>query len=619
MPRATSRLPIPSLIAAVLLGGSAAASETIGANQVWLSDLAWTSATSGWGPIEKDRSNGEASAGDGHVITIGGTTYPKGLGVHAGSDVSFALNAAYTTFQTDVGVDDEVGSRGTVVFQVYVDGTKRYDSGVVGGAQGHLSASVDVTNATVLRLVVTNAGDNVYFDHSDWAGANLTKVAPKPPAPTAPTALKATATSTSTIALAWGDASTNETGFKVQRSTDGKTFVALATTAANATSYNDAGLAATTTYSYRVAATNAGGDSAFTTVASAKTLTQAGTTYAGPVVISAGGTYSGNWQTSGGKAAITIATSAPVTIRDSNVKGTGDLITTTADHCRLSVLNTSGLGTDPGADTRFIDVENWNSLLVDHCTLTTTSGIYAAHYAGDHSAAQTVIIRNCSALDITGDANDLLQFFQMNHDQGLIGSEIAWNQVLNEPGKSQVEDNISIYESSGTSASPIRIHDNYIQGGYARNPVGNDYSGGGIMAGDGNAGLSGWIEVSSNQVVSTSNYGIAISSGHDSSLHDNRILSCGLLPDGRKIPYQNVGLYIWDSYHIGRMSGDTARNNQIGWVLNGGRNDAWTPDAASSTGMVDWPGSLTLATEATELQVWKSKLSGNGQTVGAKH
>jgi alpha-galactosidase len=42
-----------------------------------LSDISWVSATNGWGPPEKDRSNGEQGAHDGHAITINGTVYPK--------------------------------------------------------------------------------------------------------------------------------------------------------------------------------------------------------------------------------------------------------------------------------------------------------------------------------------------------------------------------------------------------------------------------------------------------------------------------------------------------------------------------------------------------------------
>ena len=104
----------------------------------------------------------------------------------------------------------------------------------------------------------------------------LTTTPPAPPPappPAAPTSLTAVATSPSAARLTWTDASTNETGFVVERSPDGVTFTPIATTAANATAYDDSGLAAGTTYSYRVRAVNAVGSSAPSGVATAQTPT----------------------------------------------------------------------------------------------------------------------------------------------------------------------------------------------------------------------------------------------------------------------------------------------------------------------------------------------------------
>lgn len=43
-------------------------------------------------------------------------TYEKGLGVHAYSKVSYYLGGNCSFFTSDVGVDDEAGERGSVVF-----------------------------------------------------------------------------------------------------------------------------------------------------------------------------------------------------------------------------------------------------------------------------------------------------------------------------------------------------------------------------------------------------------------------------------------------------------------------------------------------------------------------
>ncbi|MGW3462263.1 NPCBM/NEW2 domain-containing protein [Streptomyces olivaceoviridis] len=140
----------------------------------YLGDLPWLSATSGWGPVERNTSNGENAAGDGNPLTIGGTVYAKGLGVHALSDISFYTGEACEKVTAEVGVDDEKGTKGTVAFEIWADGTKAASTGVLTNAMPAQSLTADVTGAQVVRLVVTDGGDGVDSDHADWADARLT-------------------------------------------------------------------------------------------------------------------------------------------------------------------------------------------------------------------------------------------------------------------------------------------------------------------------------------------------------------------------------------------------------------------------------------------------------------
>jgi NPCBM/NEW2 domain len=156
------------------IASSAPSSPPPPGSATFLSNLTWTSATNGWGPVERDRSNGEQAAGDGRTMSVRGNPYSKGLGVHAASDISFNLGGQYSTFLTDVGLDDETGGQGSVTFQVFVDGSKLYDSGVVTGTSAVKSVNVNVAGKSTLRLVVTDAGDGNAFDHADWANARLT-------------------------------------------------------------------------------------------------------------------------------------------------------------------------------------------------------------------------------------------------------------------------------------------------------------------------------------------------------------------------------------------------------------------------------------------------------------
>jgi NPCBM/NEW2 domain len=143
----------------------------------FLSDQQWDSATNGWGPVERDRSNAESVAGDGRIMTINGRTFTKGLGTHAVSEVTYSLAGNCSSFLATVGVDDEVDLQnrwGTIGFEVYGDTTKLFDSGVMSGTSPAQNISVNLTGRQSLRLVVTNGGDNVYYDHGDWAEARVT-------------------------------------------------------------------------------------------------------------------------------------------------------------------------------------------------------------------------------------------------------------------------------------------------------------------------------------------------------------------------------------------------------------------------------------------------------------
>ncbi|WP_420593918.1 NPCBM/NEW2 domain-containing protein [Deinococcus sp.] len=135
------------------------------------------SAKNGWGPIERDRSNGEQKAGDGKLLTLNGKTYARGFGVHAGSEMRFGLKgtngATCKRFTSDIGVDDEVGSKGSVGFQVYLDGAKAYDSGNLSGSSATQKINLNISGKKELRLVVTDAGDGISYDHADWANPQV--------------------------------------------------------------------------------------------------------------------------------------------------------------------------------------------------------------------------------------------------------------------------------------------------------------------------------------------------------------------------------------------------------------------------------------------------------------
>ncbi|MFC0597571.1 NPCBM/NEW2 domain-containing protein [Streptomyces palmae] len=139
-----------------------------------ISDLTPLATTNGWGPVEKDRSNGEAKAGDGKAITIGGETWDKGLGVHAASSVEYYTAGRCERFTARVGLDDEAGVRGTAAFEIWADGERKAATGVLTNLQGAQELTADVSGARTVRLVVTDGGDGKDYDHADWADPRIT-------------------------------------------------------------------------------------------------------------------------------------------------------------------------------------------------------------------------------------------------------------------------------------------------------------------------------------------------------------------------------------------------------------------------------------------------------------
>lgn len=152
-------------------------------NGIYVSDLKWESVKNGWGPVERDRSNGESGAGDGGLITINGKVYQKGLGVHAPSEIIYDLDGKYTRFTSDIGVDDYMGpsSAASIVFQVFADGEKLFDSGIMGATTETKNVDVNIEGVKELKLVVTDGGNGNGSDHGDWADAWLSLVAEEVP------------------------------------------------------------------------------------------------------------------------------------------------------------------------------------------------------------------------------------------------------------------------------------------------------------------------------------------------------------------------------------------------------------------------------------------------------
>ncbi|SEE03640.1 NPCBM/NEW2 domain-containing protein [Streptomyces sp. 2112.3] len=128
----------------------------------------WSSQKYSFAPFRQDSSI------DGHPLTIQGATYSQGLGAHAYDEVTYDLGGSCSALTVDVGLDDEVGANGSVVFQIYRDATKVADSGLMTVDQPAKHLTADLTGGSQLRLVVTDGGNGNDSDHADWGGPRIT-------------------------------------------------------------------------------------------------------------------------------------------------------------------------------------------------------------------------------------------------------------------------------------------------------------------------------------------------------------------------------------------------------------------------------------------------------------
>jgi len=399
--------------------------------------------------------------------------------------------------------------------------------------------------------------------------------------------------------------------------------------------------------------------------------TWADVTFAGPVTISLGGTYSGNWKSlDQSTPAVNITTTAAVTISNSCVlaKGAGISIGTAGN---VTVQNTYGLGLNPNVSGQIkgtcIYAYKPANVVVTNCHIESWSyGVDVVQYQGNNDGVTNIVkIKNNRFVNmdsrysngtdgylvshtdpVTGAVTDhayghdiLLQnLYYGSPGIGVQGVEIAWNEFVKEPYQSTGEDVINLYESLGTSTNPILIHDNFIFGAYPGDPLTSAYgyfSGGGIMAGDGAGGSdltvnAGYASVYNNQVIATLSYGLSSDFGHDNTLYNNRVLSSGHLRNGALSPHGNCAMLLYNyrgqtsSYYYnnnmntnvcGYVDTHPYQNSGVPFVQN-----QWSGSASYSyfTGNIPWTangGFPLVSDENAEYNTWLTKLTGAGQTV----
>ena len=159
---------LAALMGALLTFSAAPSAAAEPAGGVWAETLDLSQITQGYG------TPGAGKTVDGHPLTLGGAVYQHGIGTHAESVFVIALHGDAARFTATVGIDDEVGQKGSAAFSVSVDGKTAAETKVLHGGDKPVPLTVDLTGAQTLTLRVTDGGDGISFDHADWANAALT-------------------------------------------------------------------------------------------------------------------------------------------------------------------------------------------------------------------------------------------------------------------------------------------------------------------------------------------------------------------------------------------------------------------------------------------------------------
>jgi hypothetical protein len=109
----------------------------------------------------------------GKTLSMKGSTYAKGLAVHARSVLTYALDGQFDSFKALVGFDDEGGSQGRVVCRVLGDGKQLFARTDLRGDSKPETVDISVAGIKQLTLEVDFGEHEDTGDRVIWANPKL--------------------------------------------------------------------------------------------------------------------------------------------------------------------------------------------------------------------------------------------------------------------------------------------------------------------------------------------------------------------------------------------------------------------------------------------------------------
>lgn len=137
--------------------------------KISLSDLTPIESKVGYGEITKNKNL------DGKDIYMDKVQYKSGLVAHAPSELIYELDSSWQRFVAIGGINDTVGTKGSIQMEVYIDDDLVAQSPILRGnniRSWHFDIIIP-KNSKRLRLISHTTPDGYGYDHATWANAGF--------------------------------------------------------------------------------------------------------------------------------------------------------------------------------------------------------------------------------------------------------------------------------------------------------------------------------------------------------------------------------------------------------------------------------------------------------------
>lgn len=356
----------------------------------------------------------------------------------------------------------------------------------------------------------------------------------------------------------------------------------------------------------------------------------------GPLVITKGGHYSGNYKNKNGFA-VWVQTSDSVWLENLYAIASSDAV-----HCetgaKVIVDNLRCESIKP------IDAaqRGWgfyaykaDYIYINHMYLKHTGGLRIDQQVANKIVITQSIIKNTDRRNGYGQVKgtSIAPALQLNDIGFTNGSELSYIYFWNLPNNSSVEDNINIHNSGGTNEHPLIIHDIFVDGAYPYPADSINFTGTGItMDGDNatNATTTQFVNVYNCQFIRTMNAAMNLPVGHDIHYENNRIINAGYIMQKGKKTYLPMSWSATASWNMNKASLDTVmynntiQNNFIGYYSKSAnfkysnrQDENQQPDSYIVTPRLNqyFPDQeITTDDENNEIKLWNEKTA--GMTIG---